>query len=145
MEENIALIIPADCPELKTFNLPMIPDDTIFKKMQAITEISTPTIVSLTENEVQFILDNRVHFDVPMYMVDFLPDYDFSPKWITYLTQFETVSFDSLSQLIGIYQADKAESAESIKKQGDHVTPIVNEGIEDEEDGDIEIIAPERI
>lgn len=145
MEENIALIIPENCPELKTFNLPGLDNTAFFSRMQLLVDIKTPTIARLSEDEVQFILENRARFDVPMYMVDFIPDCDFTPKWVTFLTQFETVSFDSLSQLIGVYQADKADAQESIKKQGDHITPVLNDGLEDEEDDEVQIIAPEQI
>lgn len=145
MEENIVLIIPSDCPEFKTFNLPSIRTGTIFQRMQEIMEIKTPTLAPLTEKEVDFLLDNRSEFDAPMYMVEHLPDYDFTPKWITLLTQFETVSFDALSQLISAYQQDKAESAGSIRREGDHVAPIVNSGYEDEDDEDVQMIAPERL
>lgn len=145
MEENIALILPVDCPELKTFNLPSIGDGTIFQRMQMIMDIKTPTLVRLTEMEVQFLLDNRSRFDVPMYMIEHLPDYDFTPKWITFLTQFETVSFDALSQLISAYQQDRAESEDSIKQAGDHLAPVVGGGVMDEEDEEVEIIIPERL
>lgn len=145
MEENIALIIPMDCPEFKTFNLPTIGSGTIFQRMQEIMDIKTPTLVPLTEREVDFLLENRGEFDVPMYMIEHLPDYDFSPKWITLLTQFETVSFDALSQLISAYQQEKAESEDSIRKAGDHIAPVVGGGITDEEDDDVQLIEPERL
>lgn len=145
MEENIALIIPKDCPEFKTFNLPSIGNGTIFQRMQEIMDIKFPTLVPLTEREVDFLLENRNEFDVPMYMIEHLPDYDFTPKWITLLTQFETVSFDALSQLISAYQQTKSNEEDSIRKEGDHVVPIIKGGMPDEEDEDVQMIAPEQL
>lgn len=143
MEENIILIVPEDCPEFSVFNLPKIGNGTIFERMQALLLVKTPTLAYFTEEEVQFLLDNRKYVDVPMYMVEHLPDYDFSPKWITFLTQFETVSFDALSQLITQYQKDQAEDQDAIQTPGMHVVPIINGGEMDEEDDEVNVIEPE--
>jgi hypothetical protein len=143
MDENIALVVPTDAPKVTTFNLPTLEDQPLFGKMQAIADIATPTIVPLSEDEVTFLLNNLERFDVAIYLVDFLPDYDFTPKWVTFLPQLDTVSFDALSEIIGEYHREQATDRQDAEV-GNHVVPVVDDQL-DGEDGDVEIITPEQL
>lgn len=143
--ENIAIILPVDAPELTTFNLPTLKADTFFGKMDAINKISTPTIVRMEDDEMTFLLDNSTRFDPALYILDLIPDYDFAPKWVNFMTMLDVVSYESLSELL-----DVAEKIEKTQKPtsgtfGVNEPPVVKGQLNNGDDDDVNIITPERL